>query len=62
MERGAQLQAQLQAEEEVSAARSAKKQDVQVLAQKLEATHCAFADIPLDTEQEPASNEYLHEQ
>ncbi len=62
VEQDAQLQAQLQAEEEAKAARSAKKRDAQVPAQELEATHHAFADIPLDTEQERMSDEDLDEQ
>ncbi len=57
VERDAQLQVQLQAEEEAKAAHSAKKQDAQGMAQELEATRHAFADIPLDTEQEQMSEE-----
>ncbi len=62
VEQDAQLQARLQAEQGAKAACPAKKQDTQIMAQELEATHHAFADIPLDTKQEQASNDDLTEQ
>ncbi len=53
VERDAQLQAHLQADEEAKAAHSAKKRETK----ELEAAHHAFADIPLGTEQERVSDE-----
>ncbi len=48
--------------EEQKAARLAKEQDTQVQARKVEATHCALADIPLESNQEWASDEDLAQQ
>ncbi len=63
MERDAQLQIQLQADEEAKAARVDKKREKKQGARELEATRLTFEeDIPLGTEQEQMSNEELTKQ